>query len=379
MQRLLLLRPPPGGLPGLPEGLLLWQGSRVCLIPLEHRGILISHVDDLLWGGEEEMQAIAAKLREEFRFGTWDCGRKIMEGKEGIHVSCPNTAANARGIFLSLGRSSDQVERSQLRSVLGSLHWLVRVCRPDICYQVMKEASADDLIQCNQLLDFVKATPERGMYFPYGAMDIESATILSITDASHAADYDTSKPPTTGESWATDPSRGGCWHWPYRSSSMRAGDKSTCSAQLPLQRDPLGLSLYAAGRDLVNDRRLRGGRTPEWRPPGHMDPKMIEAMDKHRVTMLTDCKSLEEHAKQPGLRAVNDKRLAVDLCGVRQVIWRQEGEEVSDPLFPDKPPQDGSTQHGLTKLMRSPQLDELMHKATMGVSFVKIGHPKSHP
>ena len=62
-------------------------------------------------------------------------------------------------------------------------------------------------------------------------------------------------------------------------------------------------------------------RHPQINQEGHMDPKMVEAMDKHRIVMLTDCKSLEEHAKQPGLHTVNDKRLAIDLRGVRQVIW----------------------------------------------------------
>ncbi|CAE7949013.1 unnamed protein product [Symbiodinium sp. KB8] len=235
------------------RGLFFWQGNRVCL------GLGM----------------------EEFRFGPWDeestieyCGRKIMEGKEGIHV-----------------KSTRHLPEPGVQ----------------------------------------EGDPGARVYFPYGAMDIESATILSITHASHSGRLllALASPEFINEG------RGQVYLLSYRSNVILWVCRSTQQAET--------LSMIAGYE---------------------------EAMDKHRVIMLTDCKSLEEHAKQPGLYTVNDKRLTVDLCGVRQVIWRQE---VSDPLFSDKPPQDGSTQNGLTKLMRSPQLDELMHKATMGVSFVKIG------
>jgi len=38
-----------------------------------------------------------------------------------------------------------------------------------------------------------------------------------------------------------------------------------------------------------------------------------------------------------------DKRLAIDLSGVRQQIWRLRGEEVGDPLLTDHLPTDGTT------------------------------------
>ena len=62
-----------------------------------------------------------------------------------------------------------------------------------------------------------------------------------------------------------------------------------------------------------------------------MDKTLTEAMDARELIMLTDCRSLEEHVNQAGLHTVADKRLAIDLCGIRQLVWRKAGEEVGDP------------------------------------------------
>ena len=41
---------------------------------------------------------------------------------------------------------------------------------------------------------------------------------------------------------------------------------------------------------------------------------------------------------------MTDKRLAIDLCRLRQQVWRQEGEEVGDPLLTDFLPENRTTQ-----------------------------------
>ena len=110
------------------------------IIPLEHRGILISHVDDLLCSVRSSVLAPGTRRA---RLSTV-AGRSWRARRA--------STSKARGIFLSLecrkerAAAATEVERSQLRSVLGS---------PE-----------DDVIQCNQLLDFVKATPERGCTSP---------------------------------------------------------------------------------------------------------------------------------------------------------------------------------------------------------------------
>lgn len=66
-------------------------------------------------------------------------------------------------------------------------------------------------------------------------------------------------------------------------------------------------------------------------------------MDGRNIELFTDCRSLEESVNQSGLHTVGDKRLAIDLSGVRQQIWRLQGEEVGDPLLTDHLPANGTT------------------------------------
>ena len=77
--------------------------------------------------------------------------------------------------------------------------------------------------------------------------------------------------------------------------------------------------------------------------PHHGRGWQVQAMDEKVITLYTDCKSLEESVNQSGLHTVGDKRLAIDLCGVRQLIWRKLGEEVGDPLLTDRLPQNATT------------------------------------
>ena len=61
----------------------------------------------------------------------------------------------------------------------------------------------------------------------------------------------------------------------------------------------------------------------------------------HPIALSTARKAnrgAEATAKEQSQIEVNDKRLAIDLCGMRQMVWRCVGQEVGDPLFSDRPP-----------------------------------------
>ena len=173
---------------------------------------MVAHVDDLLWCGDDTMQQVMKNMQDKLRFGSLDdgddftwCGRQIAQRADGIAVTCPNTAAKLRPIPLTMSRKKHRdapatdAEINQLRSILGSLNWVARVCRPDIAYQlsalqtVQKKAMVQDLIDCNSLMRHVQATPEIGLFYKHDAFDFDHAVILSISDASHAADAEESK------------------------------------------------------------------------------------------------------------------------------------------------------------------------------------------
>ena len=52
---------------------------------------------------------------------------------------------------------------------------------------------------------------------------------------------------------------------------------------------------------------------------------------------------LQPALTNPTGTSVADKRLAIDLCSLRQELWRAEGEEVGDPLCTDRLPEQPST------------------------------------
>ena len=80
---------------------------------------------------------------------------------------------------------------SQMRAVLGSI---ARLCRPELCYGCSwlqgKQAkpTAEDLRNTNKLLASAQKTKDNGVRFVKGKFDFEKAILLSVTDASHAAE-----------------------------------------------------------------------------------------------------------------------------------------------------------------------------------------------
>ena len=117
--------------------------------------------------------------------------------------------------------------------------------------------------------------------------------------------------------------------------------------------------------------------------------RFVKACDAMAIGWLTDCKSLYDHLFMPGISEVTDKRLAIDLTALRQDVWRKPGEETGNPSYDDAPPADGTTKvawvdtltmvsDGLTKRMKSPQLDTLTRSGWLEVSFTKLSSPGFH-
>ena len=254
-------------------------------------------------------------------------------------------------------------------------------CFQDIAYEVnylqavMQQAVVADLIACNNLLSYVKKTPDRGLFYAYNAFDEQDQVIYSITDASHAAGFDVS---TNGTPMGSRSQSGplletgqGTIHIiEYHSCVLKRVCRSTLQAETQ--------SLIAGYEEGQHLRALMWGMNNDFR-----DKDLISAMDQMTLAMLTDCRSLEQHLRQPGLSTVADKRLAIDLSSMRQLIWRKKGELVGDPLLTDEPPDDATTvvkwidtstmlSDGLTKKMKSYQIDQAMLKGTLEVSFQKV-------
>ena len=114
-------------------------------------GLLGTHVDDLLWCGGPEMDAVMAKVQERYKFRITNaedsadgmfkfCGRMFQQTDDGVTITCPEVLDRVKATYIEparrkqRGAAATPSEIGQLRSVVGSLSWYSRVCRPDLSY-----------------------------------------------------------------------------------------------------------------------------------------------------------------------------------------------------------------------------------------------------
>lgn len=94
-------------------------------------GIISSHVDDLLLGGDEVAQKSLANLGSELEFGSSLCGKHISQDKDGvIRIQMQEYHKNLKPAVIPVQRRRDPssplspAETKQLRALLGSMQWL---------------------------------------------------------------------------------------------------------------------------------------------------------------------------------------------------------------------------------------------------------------
>eukprot|EP00435_Cladocopium_sp_Y103_P051119 s7_g15.t1 len=328
-------------------------------------GMLCSQGDDLLWCGSEEMDAVMLRIQERFTFGsTADgsfrfCGRKITSEEEYIHVQCPESLAKVKPIHIDGGRerpltdNASEVEKSQMRAVLGSIGWVARLCRPELCYMCsslqskQSKPTVEDLKNTNKLLASAQKTKDQGIKFMKGKFCFENSILLSITDASHGGEVEiTEEGHTQGHR-----SQGGRillladrvpgmseiahvhildWH----SQTLKRVCRSTLQAEV--LSSMLGSEAAQQVRALLfslHCPRMPGDRGKEWK---------IQAADSKTIVWMSDCKSFIDYMSATTPGSVSDKRLAIDMSSLRQELWRAKTEEVGDPSGSSAMPADAA-------------------------------------
>ena len=81
-----------------------------------------------------------------------------------------------------------------MRAVLGNLGFMARLCRPELAYRCsalqgkQSKPTLTDLIATNKFLAAAQKTNLNGIKFKRGAFDFNKAELISVTDASHAAE-----------------------------------------------------------------------------------------------------------------------------------------------------------------------------------------------
>ena len=161
-------------------------------------GLIISHVDDLLMGGNEEAKKSLDKLGEELTFGSRETGKftycgKLIEKKPNgdVCISMREYHENLKPAEVPLARRKDPeaaltpAEFKQCRAVLGSLQWLVANCRFDMGFQLSvlqgERRVVGTLLRANQLLRRFKEHSNFELRFK--PMDLRNCGIMVVCDA----------------------------------------------------------------------------------------------------------------------------------------------------------------------------------------------------
>ena len=100
------------------------------------------------------------------------CGKEVRQDSDfNITITCKDTTLKMEPIRVSGSRKATQAlndqERTQMKSVAGSLSWIARNCRPDIAYGVSKVQSlaasgqVKDIKVASKLVKYAVSTAER--------------------------------------------------------------------------------------------------------------------------------------------------------------------------------------------------------------------------
>ena len=168
----------------------------------EISGVMIIHVDDFVYGGNDKFKSdVIGQFRKIFHIGSEQVtcmryiGVNVDQDQEGILLSTDKYCSNLTEIdTTNIGRDNKRPltdeEVTKLRQVSGQINWAVTQSRPDcgfdncVVQNSIKNATVADITRANKAVRKVKSQPV-SLYYP-SDFDLQSSRIVTFTDASHA-------------------------------------------------------------------------------------------------------------------------------------------------------------------------------------------------
>ena len=156
----------------LDQGIFLWfDGSTLF-------GLMACFVDDVLWAGTSQFVITINKLKETFSIGTEFntdfkyIGIHLQQNDDGtISIDQKDYVKDLEIIILEQDRKDlskqepvNEIERSQIRQVIGKLNWVAGMTRPEISFTVSEissrigSATLDDIKRINKTVKFLQST-----------------------------------------------------------------------------------------------------------------------------------------------------------------------------------------------------------------------------
>ncbi|CAL1166460.1 unnamed protein product [Cladocopium goreaui] len=172
----------------------LWSSDRSSL-----DGMIVSHVDDLMMGGNARAEKSLEALGAELGFGSLErgsfvyCGKRVTQHADhSITLDMKEYHANLRPAPLAAHRKQTPdapltlSEQKQLRAVLGSLQWLVSQVRVDLGFSLSTlqgdKQIVSTLMKANSLVRQAKQNCDFALR--YVPMDLKRCGILVVSDSS---------------------------------------------------------------------------------------------------------------------------------------------------------------------------------------------------
>ena len=340
----------------------------------EPKSMLATHVDDMLWATKPGYEDRVLQLLDRYTIKTVEsgtfrfCGRDVILHPDfSISVKCKDTTEKIEPVrYDPKGRKQTDLARdheiNQLRSVVGSLAWVARQCRPQLSYGVNKlqsvcgTATLEDLKFANKLLQEAKESSDDGLFFKSGLFTWNKMEMLTITDSSfgNESNFRSQKGRMTFLSGPDSFSKDGMGVQLFGYSSTIIG--RVC-------RSTLQAETYALTDGVEESMRLRAALADAHGVFLRTDWEYHTARFMRNV-WLVDCNSLNDHLRNPTFTKCSDKRLSIDLAALRQMIWLTPDGELREEIGSDQPDMvrwiDTSCMVAdcLTKRMRSGRLNE---------------------
>lgn len=299
----------------------------------ELQGILIIHVDDMLWSGEDNFKfKVIDQLRATFRISSEDrsafkyIGLDVTHDENGVYLTQKRYVAEIEEITIENHRKCNtnvplNVEESQaLRSLIGKLNWLSTQTRPDLSYPVsqlgsnFKNATIKHIIQANKV---VRRCKQQDIHMLFPKLDLNDLKVRCYGDASFGKLEDGG---SQGGVFIELVSKGQTAPVSWFSKRIRRIVKSTLAAETLAIAEAVGAA------------QLISALTSEI---------LYDGSKKVPIEAITDNYSLYEAAHST--KSISDKQLRIDLGIIRESIiteevklnWVPSSYQLSDVLTKD--------------------------------------------
>ena len=286
----------------------------------ELAGIITCHVDDFFWCGTKNFKSkVIDKLRSIFLFGEEHSeifkyvGLYIHQQENGkISLNQNDEVEKLQVPLINHERMANKEsllnaeELRTFRGICGKLNWIASQSRPDLSFDAcdlscrIKNAKMEDLLRAVKVIRKAKSS-RVSIKFPN--LDLSTIKIIIYSDASYGNLSDGSS--QGGHIIFLCDSEGKCVPITWSSTKIKRIARSTLATECLALQDATDAAYLVSSllSEMLNDSK-----------------ELINIVAK------TDSKGL--HSALLSTKAVNDKRLRVDIAYLKQLIERHELEKV---------------------------------------------------